>query len=215
MIGTAKSGAQAALVAAALVLASCGGHSVDVAEMEEDIRSAYQEQLRDEAADRDVSPDLDVVSVECVRKGDSEARCFAEVDGSLRGRTGIDVTIDKDGEYIWEAEGDGIEIAADESSEAPLDPVAGTDSGLDAATDCVASDGVLAVRAGDGTSCEFAERVAEEVLAEAAGGDDAVSVTASSPVTGQSYDMDCSRAEGGAIYVCSGGRDAYVEVELP
>ncbi len=47
---------------------------------------------------------VEVDALDCVKKSDSEGRCFATVSGAASGRQGITVTFGKDSDYLWEAD---------------------------------------------------------------------------------------------------------------
>lgn len=82
-----------------------GGPTVNRADVEEAIRDEYEQELRADPAVIDAgSYNVRVSTVDCVMNGDSEAKCVAEVNGILRGRATIDVTIDGD-RYLWETDG--------------------------------------------------------------------------------------------------------------
>ncbi len=109
------------MAAAGLALGACGddgGKEVSTATLERSIRADYEEQLRDELSGASAGT-VQVAGVECVKKSDREAKCFATVEGALSGRTGIDVTIGEDGEFIWDAE--AAEANLTPKAEAPLD----------------------------------------------------------------------------------------------
>lgn len=100
-------GLLALLGVAALITFPAGSRDVDVAELEERIRIEYEDELNAEAQEQNLS-DVSVTSVRCVER-DGRARCLADVDGGYRGREGIDVTIDEEGNYVWEADGTFLE----------------------------------------------------------------------------------------------------------
>lgn len=101
-----------AAVILALVIALLGNTSrigdlfqddIDVAQMESEIRSAYEQQLQTDARRAGLREPVNVLSVDCITKGDHDARCIAEVDGGLRGSAEMTVDIGDDGRYLWKA----------------------------------------------------------------------------------------------------------------
>lgn len=104
-----------------LLLACGGSDSVPLGEMESGIKSDYQLQVTKQATEADAG-NVKVNSVQCVRKGDDGARCFADLSGAVDTRQGITVTIDGD-KYLWEADGNPVAASATQEP-APSDQAA-------------------------------------------------------------------------------------------
>ena len=114
---------------AVMALGGCGdGGSVEISEIESGIQRDYQRQITQQARELDLG-EVVVRSVECVRRGDDAARCFAELDGATTVRQGIDVTIDGE-EFLWEAEADPLATLVPDEPAAP-EEVAPPDGELD------------------------------------------------------------------------------------
>jgi hypothetical protein len=130
-----------ATVLAATVIVGCGGgdEGVDIGQMEREIRADYQKQLGEQLRQADVSGTARVTSVECVeKKAGDEARCFANVTGAAQGRVGIDVTIGKNDEFLWEAPAPGAALQFTQGDTGGGDTTGGDTGGDESVTEVIA-----------------------------------------------------------------------------